>query len=92
MDIASEELSHLEIVGATITMLMDGVGGEMKNADAVSWMNLLRGGAEKEEVMHMAITNPSFLTESAGGLRLTDVNGVRGLPPMSLPTVTRQST
>ena len=76
MDIATEELSHLEIVGATITMLMDGVAGEMKNAEAKNWMNLLRGGAEKEEVIHMAMTNPSFLTESGGGPRLTDVNGV----------------
>src|SRR5512134_3553025 len=32
MDIATEELSHLEIVGATITMLLDGVNGELKNA------------------------------------------------------------
>ncbi len=29
MDIATEELSHLEIVGATITMLLDGVNGEL---------------------------------------------------------------
>lgn len=76
MDIATEELSHLEIVGATITMLMDGVAGEMKNAEGKNWMDLLRGGAEKEEVIHMAMTNPSFLTESGGGPRLTDVNGV----------------
>jgi Mn-containing catalase len=32
MDIATEEFSHLEIVGATITMLLDGVNGELKNA------------------------------------------------------------
>ncbi|HEX3051454.1 MAG TPA: manganese catalase family protein, partial [Aggregatilineaceae bacterium] len=32
MDIATEELSHLEIVGATITMLLDGINGELKNA------------------------------------------------------------
>jgi Mn-containing catalase len=30
MDIATEEFSHLEIVGATITMLLDGVNGELK--------------------------------------------------------------
>jgi Mn-containing catalase len=28
MDIASEEFSHLEIVGATITMLLNGVNGD----------------------------------------------------------------
>src|SRR3954462_13589396 len=32
MDIATEEFSHLEIVGATITMLLNGVNGELKNA------------------------------------------------------------
>ncbi|WP_126173069.1 manganese catalase family protein [Altericroceibacterium xinjiangense] len=77
MDIATEELSHLEIVGATITMLLDGVNAEMKEAgEAKNWMDLLRGGTEKEEMIHMAMTNPSFLTESRGGPRLTDVNGV----------------
>jgi Mn-containing catalase len=32
MDIATEEFSHLEIVGATITMLLNGINGELKNA------------------------------------------------------------
>ena len=32
MDIATEEFSHLEIVGATIQMLLDGIGGELKDA------------------------------------------------------------
>jgi Mn-containing catalase len=32
MDIATEEFSHLEIVGATITMLLNGVNGELKPA------------------------------------------------------------
>ena len=32
MDIATEEFSHLEIVGATIQMLLKGVNGELKNA------------------------------------------------------------
>src|SRR5215211_1029598 len=32
MDIATEEFSHLEIVGATITMLLDGVNGDLKDA------------------------------------------------------------
>lgn len=31
MDIATEEFGHLEIVGATIQMLLGSVGGEMKN-------------------------------------------------------------
>src|SRR3954466_16413353 len=32
MDIATEEFSHLEIVGATIQLLLTGVNGELKNA------------------------------------------------------------
>lgn len=31
MDIATEEFSHWEIVGATIAMLLDGVNGELKD-------------------------------------------------------------
>jgi Mn-containing catalase len=36
MDIATAELSHLEIVGATITMLLDGINGDLKNAAYVN--------------------------------------------------------
>lgn len=32
MDIATEELGHLEIVGATIQMLLAGVNGDLKDA------------------------------------------------------------
>ena len=42
MDIATEELSHLEIVGATITMLLDGVNGQLKDAsDKTGWMSMV---------------------------------------------------
>lgn len=77
MDIATEELSHLEIVGATITMLLDGVQGELKNvAGESSIMDLLKGKAEKEMMIHEALTNPQFLGLTGGGPRLTDSNGV----------------
>jgi Mn-containing catalase len=33
VDIATEELSHLEIVGSTITMLLDGLNDDLKRAD-----------------------------------------------------------
>lgn len=36
MDIASEEFSHMEIVGATVTMLLQGVNGELKDAAALA--------------------------------------------------------
>src|SRR6185437_8884414 len=51
MDIAAEELSHLEIVGATITMLLDGINGHLKNAaESSPLMSLLgqSGKASKE--------------------------------------------
>jgi Mn-containing catalase len=76
MDIATEELSHLEIVGATITMLLDGVNGELKNAAESSMiMNFFSGNMEKEQMIHQAMTNPQFLVLSGGGPRLTDSQG-----------------
>lgn len=76
MDIAAEEFSHLEIVGATITMLLDGVNGELKNAaERSELMTLLRGPAEKEQMIHEALTNPQFLVLSGGGPRVTDSHG-----------------
>lgn len=78
MDIALEEFSHLEIVGATITMLLDGVNGELKNAtDAMtSISNLMPGKPEKEQMIHQAMVNPQFLALSGGGPTLTNSQGV----------------
>src|SRR4051812_41108575 len=77
MDIATEELSHLEIVGATITMLLNGVNGELKNAVESSDMAKLMGGkAAKEEFVHQALVNPEFLVLSAGGPTVTNSQGV----------------
>lgn len=76
MDIATEEFSHLEIVGATITMLLDGINGELKNAAEQSDLaRLLRGSAEKEGFIHEAMTSPQFLVLSGGGPTVTDSNG-----------------
>jgi Mn-containing catalase len=77
MDIATEEFSHLEIVGATIQMLLSGVNGKLKDAANESEiMKLLDGTASKENVIHDAMVNPHFLLESAGGPMLTDSRGV----------------
>lgn len=77
MDIATEEFSHLEIVGATIQMLLAGVNGELKNAAEESEiMQLLQGKAAKEDFIHQAIVNPHFLVESGGGPMLTDSQGI----------------
>jgi Mn-containing catalase len=77
MDVATEEFSHLEIVGATITMLLDGVNGELKDAAEGNLVAQIgNGSAKKRDVIGMAIDNPRFLLESAGGPLVTDSLGV----------------
>ena len=76
MDIATEEFSHLEIVGATIQMLLAGINGELKDAseqDDIS--TLLDGKASKESYIHEAMINPHFFAVSGGGPTVTDSNG-----------------
>lgn len=77
MDIATEEFSHLEIVGATIQMLLKGVNGDLKNAaEQAEIMQLLNGQAAKETMIHNAMVNPLFFISSAGGPALTNSQGV----------------
>jgi len=77
MDIATEEFSHLEIVGATITMLLDGVNGELKNAaERSDLMRMLKGRGERDAMVQEASIPPTFLIESGGGPTVTDSNGV----------------
>lgn len=77
MDIAAEEMSHLEIVGATITMLLNGTNGELKNAaEQCDLMKLMKGKSEKEAMLQQAFTNPQFFALSGGGPLLTDSHGV----------------
>jgi Mn-containing catalase len=77
MDIATEEFSHLEIVGATITMLLTGVNGELKDAAEGNLVAQIgNGSARKRDVIAMAMDNPKFLLESGGGPTVTDSVGV----------------
>lgn len=77
MDTAVEEFSHLEIVGATITMLLDGVNGELKDAAERSDLAKIMGGqAQRDELVQSAFLNPQFFVLSGGGPRLTDSQGV----------------
>lgn len=77
MDIATEEFSHLEIVGATITMLLEGVNGELKDAAEGNLVAQIgNGSARKNDVIGMAMDNPRFLLESGGGPMVTDSVGV----------------
>jgi len=77
MDIATEEFSHLEIVGATIQMLLQGVNGALKNAaEQAEIMQLLDGKAQKEAMIHKAMVAPEFLVASGGGPAYTNCQGV----------------
>jgi Mn-containing catalase len=77
MDIATEEFSHLEIVGATIQMLLTGINGDLKNAaDNSEIMKLLDGKGAKEEVIHQGMTAPQFFVGSAGTPAYTNSQGV----------------
>ncbi len=77
MDIASEEFSHLEIVGATITMLLQGVNGELKNAiEETSLAKIMGGKGGRDDLIQEALTNPEFLVCSGGGPTVTNAAGV----------------
>lgn len=77
MDIATEEFSHLEIVGATIQMLLTGINGDLKDAAENSEiMQLLNGKAAKENMIHQGMVAPQFLVGTAGGPAYTNSQGV----------------
>lgn len=78
MDIATEEFSHLEIVGATIQMLLKGVNGELKNAaDSSEIMQVMEGKAAKENIIHQALTaNPQFAIITGGGVTPRNSQGI----------------
>ena len=78
MDIATEEFSHLEIVGATITMLLNGVNGELKNAAEQSdLMRLLKGQGGEGGVHPRGHDEPrSSWSSPAAGRTLTNSQGV----------------
>jgi Mn-containing catalase len=78
MDIATEEFSHLEIVGATIQMLLKGVNGELKDAaDNSEIMQVMDGKAAKENIIHQALTaNPQFGIITGGGVTPRNSQGI----------------
>src|SRR6185312_3343745 len=78
MDIATEEFSHLEIVGATIQMLLKGVNGELKNAaDSSEIMQVMNGSAAKESIIHEALAaNPQFVVITGGGVTPRNSQGI----------------
>src|SRR3954452_1667063 len=88
MDIATEEFSHLEIVGATIQMLLGGLNGELKKAADSSGLmeaaaeagvtKLVSGGkAMRDTLVHQAlVANPEFCVLSGGGPTVTNAAGI----------------
>lgn len=75
MDIATEELGHLEIVGATIQMLLSGVNANMK--DAAEECPIFEDDFSKDDFIHSAFSAlPHFGVISAGGPCLVNSNGV----------------
>ena len=77
MDVATEEFSHLEIVGATITMLLEGTAPELKGAAEGNLVAAMGARTvKKNDVIAQAMDNPRFLIESGGGPMATDSRGV----------------
>jgi Mn-containing catalase len=78
MDIATEEFSHLEIVGATITMLLDGVNGDLKNASERNDVcNMANGDVDRDHLIHDAmLMEPQFFALTGGGPAVTNAQGV----------------
>jgi Mn-containing catalase len=76
MDIATEELSHLEMVGSMITMLLDGLNDDLKMANQKSdWMPAVATPDGREQAIHQVAVSPLFLTLSGGGPDIKDSAG-----------------
>jgi Mn-containing catalase len=76
MDIATEELSHLEMVGSMITMLLDGLNDDLKIANQrCDWMPAVASRDGREQAIHQVAVNPLFLVLSGGGPDVKDSAG-----------------
>ena len=61
MEIATEELSHLEMVGSTITMLLDGLNDDLKLAnERCDWMPAVASVDGREQAIHQVAVSPLF--------------------------------
>lgn len=76
MDIATEELSHLEMVGCMITMLLDGLNDDLKAAnERCDWMSAVSKQDGREGIINSVAVNPLFAVESGGGPGVHDAAG-----------------
>ncbi|MBF6088382.1 manganese catalase family protein [Nocardia cyriacigeorgica] len=78
MDIATEEFSHLEIVGSMITMLLDGLNDDLKQAnERCDWMPVVGSNGGREQAIHHVAADPLFFALRGGG---PDVGNSAGVP------------
>ncbi|OXR43408.1 putative manganese catalase [Nocardia cerradoensis] len=78
MDIATEEFSHLEIVGSMITMLLDGLNDDVKQAnERCDWMPVVSRSDGREAAIHQVAADPLFFALRGGG---PDVGNSAGVP------------
>jgi Mn-containing catalase len=76
MDIATEEFSHLEMVGSMITMLLDGLNDDLKRAnERCDWMPAVASRDGRQQAIHQVAVNPLFLIEGGGGPGVVDASG-----------------
>ncbi|MGV0798473.1 manganese catalase family protein [Mycolicibacterium elephantis] len=77
MDIATEEFSHLEMVGSMITMLLDGLNDDLKMAnERCDWMPAVASRDGRNDIIHSVAVNPLYFTLSGGGPDVKDSAGV----------------
>ncbi|MBF4998746.1 manganese catalase family protein [Nocardia sp. BSTN01] len=78
MDIATEEFSHLEIVGSMITMLLDGLNDDLKQAnERCDWMPVVSRSDGRDAAIHQVAADPLFFALRGGG---PDVGNSAGVP------------
>lgn len=77
MDIATEEFSHLEMVGSMITMLLDGLNDDLKLAnERCDWMPAVATADGRDQIIHSVAVNPLYFVLSGGGPDVKDSAGV----------------
>jgi Mn-containing catalase len=76
MDIATEELSHLEMVGSMIPMLLDGLNDDLKVAtQRCNWMTAVGSADGRDQIVHQVAVNPLFFIENGGSPGMHDSAG-----------------
>ena len=78
MDIATEEFSHLEMVGSMITMLLDGLNDDLKTAnERCNWMPAVASRDGRDDIIHQVAVNPYYFALNGG---TPDVSNSQGVP------------